>query len=433
MQVREIPRSQSKEWVFDGRRLHHVSGGFFSIVGAALYTGGERQPHLDQPLIDQPEVGILGFLTRTTHAPPRILLQAKPEPGNIALVQAAPTVQATESNYRRRHRGKDTAFLEHFLSPGTGSVHSDSLQSEQGTRFLRKYNRNMLVEAPGEDSLPGSPTFAWFPLPELLPLLLQDFQVNTDARSVLTSSPWRLLAGGPPFGRWRGRGGLGEAFLRSFEAPDDESVLRASEIIDRLHRLRTTADFTAAVVGLTDLAGWEITDTAISPARRGAFDVRHFAIETSAREVTSWDQPLVASPVEGRALLLCQERAGVLHFLFDARPEIGFGEKFQYGPTIQEPGDDPPIIPSRAERTSALRRALDGSETLMTSRHSDEGGRFFRCISRYSICLVPPGEPIDPGNTLSWMTLRQIQVLVPHRGLFSNEARSVISMLLAYL
>jgi oxidase EvaA len=434
MQVREIPRSQSKEWIFDGHRLHHTSGGFFSVVGAALYAKGARQAHLDQPLIDQPEIGILAFLIKTVHDTVHFLVQAKPEPGNIALVQAAPSVQATESNYKRRHKGKAIPFLEYCLVPGKATILSDTLQSEQGTRFLGKYNRNMVVEVAGDEPRPESPGLKWFPIHDLYPLLLEDFQINTDARSVLASAPWRLFnPGRAPFGQWRGRGGPGEAFLRSFEAPEDRSALSTTRIIERLRQLRTTAEVAATVVGLTDLTGWEMTDSAIRPERREMFAVRQFAVETSEREVASWDQPLIAAPVEGQAFLFCQERAGILHFLFNARAEIGFQETFQYGPTIQDLGDQPPILPSLEEQESALKHVLGRSDTLLSSMHSDEGGRFFRCVSRYGIRLLPPGESIEVGDNLSWMTLRQIEWLIRRPGFFSNEARSLISMVLAYL
>lgn len=434
MRVEAIPWSHSKEWVFDGRHLRHIAGAFFAVVGATLYLNGERQVHLDQPLIDQPEIGILGFLIRTGRDKTDILVQAKPEPGNVGLVQAAPSVQATESNYRRRHHGKPTPLLEYFLDPGKGTVLSETLQSEQGTRFLAKYNRNMVVAVPRDVSLPEASALKWFSIQELHPLLLQDFQINTDARSVLASGPWRLLASErTPFRRWSGRGGLGEAFLHSFDAPEDRCAVLTTHIIERLRRLRRTAELVPAVVSLTDLAAWEITDAAIRSTQRDTFAVRQFTVATTEREVTHWDQPLLASPVEGQVVLLCQERAGILHFLFTARPEIGFRERFQYGPSIQDLGDESMMLPALQDQAAALRDARARSDPLLSSLHSDEGGRFFRCISRYDICLLPRDEPIDLGDNLAWMTLGQIEFLVRHAGFFSNEARSVISMILAYL
>ena len=434
-QVEQIPRSRSKEWIFDGRRLHHITGGFFAVVGAALYRGGERQPHLDQPLIDQPEIGILGFLVRPGRDTTDFLVQAKPEPGNIGVVQAAPSVQATESNYRRRHHGRPTPFLEHFLSPRRGAVLSDSLQSEQGTRFLGKYNRNMIVTVPPHAAVPEAPALRWSPLHELLPLLVRDFQINTDARSVLASAPWRLLAsaGAAPFRRWRGHGGLGESLLNSYEAPEERHALPTAHVIERLQGLRRTADFVPTVVDLADLQHWEITDTAIAPTRRAAFTISHFSVSTTEREVTDWDQPLVASSPAARVALLGQERGGVLHFLFMARPELGFRERFQYGPSIQEVPGDALIVPSLEHQAARLVAVLAQSDTLLSARHSDEGGRFFRCTARYSIHLLPGDVTIDLGDNLAWMTLGQIESLIPRPGFFSNEARSLISMMLAYV
>ena len=435
MRVEPIPRSHSKEWIFDGRRLRHVTGGFFAVVGAGLYRGGERQPEFDQPLIDQPEIGILGFLVRPGSEGREVLVQAKPEPGNVGLVQAAPSVQATESNYRRRHHGAPTPFLEHFLSPGPGTILADSHQSEQGTRFLGKYNRNMVVAVSPLANRGEGPALRWFPLAELLALLTRDFDVNTDARSVLASAPWRILAsaGTPPFRRWRGHGGLGESLLSSYEAPAERRALSTDRIIDRLDRLRRTADFHTAVVDLADLRDWEITDPTIASTRRPAFAISHFRVSTTEREVAGWDQPLVVSSPEARVCLLAQERGGVLHFLFMARSELGFRERFQYGPSIQDVPGEAPSVASHAQQAANLVAALSEAETLLSARHSDEGGRFFRCVAHYSLDLLPPDVTIELEDNLAWMTLGQIESLIARPGFFSNEARSLVSMPLAYV
>jgi oxidase EvaA len=434
MRVTDIARTRSREWLFDGSRIHHTSGAFFSIVGATVYAGGTRRPPFDQPLIDQPEIGILGFLISTVDQRLEILVQAKPEPGNVLLVQAAPSVQATKSNFTRRHSGKATRFLEHFLPGRDTTILAESLQSEQGSRFLGKYNRNVLASVAAPERPPDSPEFRWFPLDEVLSLSVQNFRMNTDARSVLASAPWRLLVTGrTPFSRWRDRRGTGEAFLRSFEAPEKGSVLSTAEIIGRLERLRSTAEFTQSVVGLTDLSGWEITDTVIQPIERKLFAIRQFEIESSEREVSHWDQPLVASTAVGHVVLLCQEHAGTLHFLFKAHAEIGFQEKFQYGPTIQRLSDERPIEPGLEEQDSFLEQMLVRTETLASSLQSDEGGRFFRSVSRYEIRQLPPDEKIELKANLSWITLKQVGELIRRQGFFSNEARSLVSMLLAYL
>ena len=417
MRTAEIPWARSREWVFDGGRLRHRGGSFFSVVGAGLRVGGARRDRYDQPLIDQPEIGILGFLVRRGPDGHEILVQAKPEPGNPGFVQAAPTVQATESNYRRRHGGDPTPYLSWFLPPGP--VLASSLQSEQGTRFLGKYNRNAVVVAPDGAAVAGGPDHAWFPATEVAARLLADFEVNTDARSVLATGPWGLLAAdGRPFERWRGRGGLGETLLRSLEAGEDRCLLPDAQAVARLARLRAAAEFETERVDLRSLSWWEVTDTAIRPLQGDAFTVRQFAVACARREVPRWDQPLVASAREGRAALHCRDHGGVLHFLFRARPEIGFRERLQLGPTVQEPGDGFLDLPS----------VRDEGPALLSTLHSEEGGRFFRCVNRYTIRLVEHDGPPD----VVPLALGQVRRLIGRPGFFSNEARSLVSMMLAY-
>jgi oxidase EvaA len=57
----------------------------------------------------------LGIIRKKFNNEYKYLLQAKLEPGNINNLQLSPTVQATESNYRRVHGGKKTPFSNIFL------------------------------------------------------------------------------------------------------------------------------------------------------------------------------------------------------------------------------------------------------------------------------------------------------------------------------
>lgn len=110
MVVREICWLDSGQWVLQNGGLRHRTGGFFSVVNAQARFGGRVT--LRQPLIHQPEIGILGFLAQHREGGMDLLVQAKPEPGNVGLVQLAPSVQATRSNYLRLHQGKPTPWLE---------------------------------------------------------------------------------------------------------------------------------------------------------------------------------------------------------------------------------------------------------------------------------------------------------------------------------
>jgi len=137
-----IPLSKSRFWFLKEGIISHKSGHFFRIIGLRFH---DLKGNLtDQPFIDQREIGTLGFLIREIKQKKEILVQAKIEPGNTNIIQLAPTCQATKSNSLRFHGGKEPPF-SHFFTEEHPQVISSTLQSEQGSRFLNKRNRNILA------------------------------------------------------------------------------------------------------------------------------------------------------------------------------------------------------------------------------------------------------------------------------------------------
>lgn len=151
-EVERIPFAELDGWFFqqDTGDLVHHSGRFFSVQGLHVTTGDGAVRDWHQPVISQPEVGILGILVKEFDGVLHFLMQAKMEPGNPNLLQLSPTVQATRSNYTKVHKGADVKYIEYFTDPRRGRVHADVLQSEHGSWFLHKSNRNMIVEAVGD-------------------------------------------------------------------------------------------------------------------------------------------------------------------------------------------------------------------------------------------------------------------------------------------
>ena len=89
----------------------------------------------------QNEDGILGIIKNKETQ--KYLLQAKVEPGNINKLQLAPTVQATKSNYSQVHGGSKVPYVEYFLKLNKFNKYN---QTEQGFRYLNKFNSNILLE-----------------------------------------------------------------------------------------------------------------------------------------------------------------------------------------------------------------------------------------------------------------------------------------------
>ena len=94
--------------------LKHVSGRFFSIEGIQVETDYGDIRKWTQPIINQPEIGYLGILTKEFNGILYFLMQAKIEPGNVNCVQISPTLQATKSNYLQIHKGLKPSYLDYF-------------------------------------------------------------------------------------------------------------------------------------------------------------------------------------------------------------------------------------------------------------------------------------------------------------------------------
>ena len=224
--VEQVPLDEMEKWSLDkeGVRFSHESGRFFHIEGIHVKTnfGGEHE--WDQPIINQPEIGFLGFISRVFNGIRYFLMQAKMEPGNINTLQISPSLQATKSNFTQVHKGKRPTFLEFFNGEKQVKILTDHLQTEQGGRFYQKRNRNIVIEINEDIELPDE--FCWLTLGELKALLREDNVLNMDTRSVLSTIPLiedEVINGLQPFDLFDLRYKLsnnGKKFLKSFVSKD---------------------------------------------------------------------------------------------------------------------------------------------------------------------------------------------------------------------
>jgi oxidase EvaA len=187
LRTEEVPLLALDRWTIDREtgNILHESGRFFTISGVkARHRTRTGELEWDQPIIDQPEIGILGIAAKKFGGVLHFCLQAKEEPGTIHGVQLSPTVQATYSNYTQAHGGSLPPLVGLFLDPPRERVLFAKLQTEDGGRFLFKSNRNMIVLVDSEmGDLPDG--FLWLTLRQIGLLLRRDNLVNACARSVL--------------------------------------------------------------------------------------------------------------------------------------------------------------------------------------------------------------------------------------------------------
>ena len=189
---REItPIKKTEGWITDKDtgNIFHSSGKFFSIKGIRVSSTQREITGWCQPIIDQPEIGILGFLVKKINGIYHFLIQAKEEPGNIDNVQLTTTLMATRSNFESIHGGSAPLFLKYFKDYGKRQVLVNKLQSEEGARFYKKNNLNIIVELDEKEEIEIPDMFIWVSLYQIKELLKHENVVNACARSVLACLP----------------------------------------------------------------------------------------------------------------------------------------------------------------------------------------------------------------------------------------------------
>ncbi|GHE13887.1 NDP-hexose 2,3-dehydratase family protein [Streptomyces alanosinicus] len=415
-EVRRTTFADLSGWHFtpDTGDLEHHSGRFFAVRGLRVRTDFGPVPQWHQPIIRQPEIGILGVVVREINGVLHCLMQAKTEPGNVNGVQLSPTVQATKSNYTRVHGGSPVPYLDCFREPQARGhrVLADVLQSEQGSWFFCKRNRNMIVEVGPE--VEAGEDFCWLTLRQINALLHYENLVNMDARTVLSCLPdWQHGAG-------RQTPGIhSDTAVRSWITTQQSEREAGAELLP----LRE-------VWG----RGWYRAEDRISHERGLFFSIVPVDVVSNRREVASWSQPLLEPHGTGVAALLVRRIDGVLHCLMHARAEPGYLDVIELGPTVQcTPENYAHLPPAARPLFLDLIQGARPEQVWFDTVLSEEGGRFLNAQNRYLIIeaddSVPADACADVPDVYQWVTLRQLGELLKYSHYVNMQARTLVAAL----
>lgn len=369
----------------------HDSGRFFRVSGIEVHT---REGVTRQPIIEQTEIGTLGFLVKQFDGVLHLLVQAKMEPGNQGGLQLAPTVQATRSNANRVHGGLATPYLEHFLNPDPQHVLVDTLQSEQGWWFYQKRNRNLVVWTPREIEVADD--FCWMTLGQLFHFLDSRDIMNMDARSVLACLP---------------------CFMPGKCALDRGQLERSQAgALSRLSTARAATSMIAHRIPLNRVWNWhDDGERFCATDGHGPFDIIGAHVRARGREVVEWAQPMLRPRYEGRFDLVFRRGAEGIECLLSLDAEPGLTDIVEFGPTERWPKFAPTSRPE-----------LGATRTIHDQVQSEEGGRFFSALSRYVVREVIDPAPSPPPEGHAWLSLAMIQRLLTHPRYLTVEARSLV-------
>ena len=419
--VERIPFKAMDKWeVLPDSSLRHSSGKFFSIEGIRVRTDYPAPVEWEQPIINQPEIGYLGILAKDFDGVLHFLMQAKIEPGNVNNVQLSPTLQATKSNYTRVHGGKNSAYLEFFRNAKPEHIVLDQLQSEQGARFLRKRNRNMIVKV--EEDIPVYEDFRWMTLGQIKELMQRDNCVNMDTRTVIAGIDFAehiaLDAEMSEMSNF-GRDMIASAFAQS-------GVKTLRGVLSWLTNLKSRYDLSVERVPLNQIKEWECKDDEIVRYDKKYFRVLGVRVHIENREVVSWCQPLVQPMQQGLCAFVIKKIGGVYHFLVQAKLECGNRDVFELAPTVQCLTGS---IFNGAPRPAYTDYVLNarGEQIVYDALQSEEGGRFYHEQNRNMIVMADDEFPEDLPPTYQWMTLGQINEFMRYSNYINIQARSLIA------
>jgi oxidase EvaA len=354
-------------------------------------------------------------------------MQAKIEPANVNNVQLSPTLQATRSNYTQVHKGVKPKYLEYFLDPKK-VVLLDQLQSEQGARFLRKRNRNIIIQV--FDEIEVYDNFCWLTLAQIIDLIKYSNIVNMDTRTVISGISFgdydrEVVEFYTSIGDLKANS-MGSKFLRSV-LTSDGSLHSFDDILSWLTNLKSFFDLKVEKKSLFELKDWVISETEIAHVRQKYFKIIPVEVEISSREVKTWNQPLVEPTQEGICGFIIKEINGILHFLVQAKLECGNHDIIEMAPTVQcltgNYKDEDVLQPLFLDRFLNVKP----EEVIVDTYQSEEGGRFYREQNRNMIILVDESFPEEVPENFTWLTLNQLKTFLKFNNFLNIQARSLIS------
>lgn len=411
--------------------IQHESGKFFSIIGTRVTSSLTFKKSWCQPIIDQPEIGFLGFITKKIGGVVCFLLQAKIEPGNIGAVQLSPTIQATKSNFMQVHGGSVPKYLEYFDGSIPTNVVVDHIQTEQGARFFKKRNRNIVVYLSDSQTVELSEDFVWVTLKQIKKLMGQDNLVNMDTRTVVATLTSTFFSSANfvrshrlTFSRCK--------HLSVLEMSSERSLHQENrnKIASWLSNIKFNANHHSEKIVIKDTNAWSYLNGNIARHDGKYFSVIGADVNIQNREVKTWSQPLIKPANDGLIAFIVKLIDGELHFLIQAKAEAGTRDIIEIAPTVQCVVGN--YTPNLAEyNVPYLEYILNAKpdSILFDTVQSEEGGRFYCEQNRNIIIMADESFSKDPLPLYNWVSASHLASLIAINGLVNISARTLFATL----
>ena len=403
LEINRVPFSSSSYWGYspEKSKISNRNNAFFEIVGVEYNKNSKK---FNQPILIQNEIGFLGLLAKKIKGNYYFLIQAKIEPGNPNKIQLSPTLQATKSNFEKKHGGKSPKFLNYFDSPVSDNlILYDQLHSEHSSFFFKKRNRIKIVLT--TDYIKLDSTYRWLNFSQLLQMLNYNNILNMSLRSILGCFHY-----------------LNYSTFKSYPSNNLNYLFNLLNSY-KMHHLASVN-----TIALNCLSDWELNSNFVE----GKFDdsnfrISYFEIKIPNREVSNWEQPLIEGIQKREIILISRLFENEMQYLVKLTEEIGSFDIAEFGPTINQAVLSLPSNNSELTVTSFYN--LNDFKTLFSVELAEEGGRFFNFINQYSIIEFSDSRDLNELEGFKWINKKDLSFLVSLEGKANIFLRTFLLMI----
>ena len=187
LNVEKIPLNSVQGWKKNDSEIYHETRNYFSVIAVKVEIGSREVKSWTQPLVKASQEGIIAYLVKKINGIYHFLVQAKLEAGNFDILEMAPTVQCITGNFRNAPPEGRPPFLDYVLAVKPEYIRYSTLQSEEGGRFYREQNKNLIIEVDSAMPLELPDNYIWMTLKQLKEFIRFNNYLNIQARSLLAS------------------------------------------------------------------------------------------------------------------------------------------------------------------------------------------------------------------------------------------------------
>ncbi len=182
--ARLVPLNEAAGWTRTADEVVGDGDAHFRIIAVAVGAGNREVTRWSQPLLEPLQHGRSVFLAKRIGGVLHLLVQARPEPGLLDMVEMAPTVQLPAVQ-GAGSAARPVPFAAEAEAAGPDRIRFDALLSEEGGRFHHAQTRYQVIEVGDDFPLQVPEQFRWMTAHQLGSLLEHSHYLNIEARTLL--------------------------------------------------------------------------------------------------------------------------------------------------------------------------------------------------------------------------------------------------------